>query len=470
MSSLPSMRPHPTGGRRLPPIGPNGWAAIGITVTVSSVLAFAALQYVMPETVTSGFGLNHAAVGHFADRLLGTTPPPMSRSSFTVLFRLFLTTAWLGYLIAVGAGLSGGSVPAGRLVPVIGILALILAVACPPSLSTDSYAYVGLARLQVVHGLNPYTHSLAELGPLGDPAARFNKVDIGSVYGPVWAHLSALLIFLLRGAGLWWQVVAMKVVGGAALMGTALAGRKIADHFEPDRGGLALLAIGLNPLFLIEGPGNAHNDLLMMALLLWGASLVLARNDLAGALLIGLSAGVKVPTVAVLPWIALDNAGITDRGRALRRAAAKTLLVLAPTVLGFVPLWEGTATFGPVLRRLHATSAASVSPRDTTSPESPHPGPGAIMTLARQGPVIVIYVGLTAWLLLRRRSGSGDWLDAWVILAFALIVWTMGVWFPWYLMWPWAVVLTRWDRTRMAACAACAGLAISALFKYSYVW
>lgn len=470
MSSHPTMLPVPAEHRGRPPIGGDGWAVVGITVTVSSVLAFAALQYVMPETFTSGFGLNHDAVGQFADRLLGTTPPPMSRSSFTVLFRLFLATAWLGYLIALGAGLSGGSVRAGRLVPVIGILAFILAVACPPSLSTDVYAYVGHARLQVVHGLNPYTHSLAELRPLGDPVARFIKVDIGSVYGPVWAHFSGLLIFLLRGTEPWGQVVAMKLVGAAALMGTALAGRRVADHFEPGRGGLALLAIGLNPLFLIEGPGNAHNDLLMMALLLWGASLALTRKDLAGSLLIGLSAGIKMPTIVVLPWLALENAGITDRGRALRRVAAKILLVLAPTVLGFLPLWEGTATFGPVLRRLHATSAAPVGPKNTTSPESPSPGPGAVMTLARQGPVVVIYLALTVWLLRRQRPGSGHWLDAWVILAFALIAWTMGVWFPWYLMWPWAVVLTRWDSTRKVVSAMCVGLAIAELFKYSTSW
>jgi alpha-1,6-mannosyltransferase len=443
---------------------------IGVAITVSSILAFAALQYVMPETFVSGFIVNHAGVAHFARRLLGTPPPALDRTLFTVLFRLFLGTAWLGYLLVLGAGLSGASLRAGRVVPVIGILALILAVACPPSLSTDSYAYVGHARLHVLHGLNPYMHSLTELGSLGDPTAQYVKVDMASVYGPIWTYFSAALVFLLRPAGLWWQVVMMKLIGAAALVGAALAGRKVADRFEPGRGELALLAIGLNPLFLIEGPGNAHNDLLMMGLLLAGAGLLLAKRELSGALLIGLSVGIKLLPIAVAPWIALDNPRALPRAQALRRSAAKVLLLLAPTVLGFVPLWQGSDTFGPVMRRLQAGSEDRRGSEAIAPPERPHPVPEVSPALVRQGPVIIVYIGLTAWLLVRRRPGSGGWLDAWVILAFSLIVWTMGVWFPWYLTWPWAVVLTRWDRTRLAASAACLGLAIAALFKYSYTW
>jgi hypothetical protein len=449
---------------------PQTWAVIGVAVTVSSLLAFAALQYVMPTTFVSGFGLNYAGVAHFGRQLLGTTPPAVSRTLFTVLFRLFVATAWLGYLLAIGAELSGASLRPGRLIPVIGILAFFLAIACPPSLSTDSYAYVGHARLQVFYGLNPYTHSLMKLGSLGDPTAQFVRTDIGSVYGPIWAHLSAVLVFLLRPAGLWWQVVTMKLVGAAALLGAALAGRKVADHFEPGRGELALLAIGLNPLFLVEGPGNAHNDLLMMALFLAGAALLLAKKELPGALLIGLSAGIKFPPVAVLPWIVLDNPGVIHRGRALRRAAAKVLLVLTPAVLGFGPLWQGSDTLGPVLRRLQGMPGERREAEAIAAHERSHPVPGALITLVRQAPVVVVYIGLTAWLFWRRRSGSGGWLDAWAILTVSLIVWTMGVWFPWYLTWPWAVLLTRWDRIRLAASAAWLGLAISLCFKYSYIF
>jgi hypothetical protein len=443
---------------------------IGVAVIASSLLAFAALQYVMPESFVSGFSLNNAAVAHFGRKLLGKVPPPMDRSLFTLLFRLFLAIAWLGYLVAIGAGLSGGTLRPGRLVPAIGILAVILAVVCPPSLSTDSYAYVGHARLHTLYGLNPYTHSLTELGSLGDPTAQFVKVDMASVYGPIWTYLSAAVVFLLQPAGLWWQLVMMKLIGAAALVGVAVAGSKIADRFEPGRGDLALLAIGLNPLFLLEGPGNAHNDFLMMALFLAGAGFVLAKKELYGSFLIGLSAGIKFPPLAVLPWLMLDRPSVSGRAQATRLAAAKVALLLAPTVLGLAPLWQGSDTFAPVIKRLHGMPGERREPGAIATTVRPDPAPLALAALTRQAPVIVVYLGLTAWLLVRRRLAKRNWLDAWVILSVCLIVWTMGVWFPWYLSWPWAVILTRWDRPRLAASAACLGLAISALFKYSYIW
>jgi hypothetical protein len=38
------------------------------------------------------------------------------------------------------------------------------------------------------------------------------------------------------------------------------AGLSVADDYDPGRGDFALLAIGLNALFVIDGPGNGHRD------------------------------------------------------------------------------------------------------------------------------------------------------------------------------------------------------------------
>ena len=72
---------------------------------------------------------------------------------------------------------------------------------------------------------------------------------------------------------------------------------------SPGRENLTLLAIGLNPLLLLEGPGSGHNDLLMVSFLLIGAMFYLEKKYLLAALFLGLSVGIKMVTLAVLPWV-----------------------------------------------------------------------------------------------------------------------------------------------------------------------
>src|SRR5204863_5851009 len=96
-----------------------------------------------------------------------------------------------------------------------------------------------------------------------------------SGYGPVWTLISMALWGCLGWASAFWQLFGIKLLAATALLAAALAGRAIAERLEPGRGNLALLAIGLNPLFVLEGPGNGHNDLLMFALFMAGIFLCL---------------------------------------------------------------------------------------------------------------------------------------------------------------------------------------------------
>jgi hypothetical protein len=344
---------------------------------------------------------------------------------------------------------------------------MAFAIAFPPSLSTDSYAYVGHARLQVLYGRNPYVHQLTELGALGDATASFLKVDVTSVYGPVWTYIAAAIVSMLRRPGLWWQVVAMKLVAAASLIGTVLLGRKIAEHFAPGRGNLAVLALGINPLFLIEGPGNAHSDLLMMALFLAGAWHVLKGRPLWGALALGLSAGIKLLPIAVLPWVILERSAGRGWDGALRRALIIGSLMLLPTIVGFVPFWRGTATFAPFISRLQSSPPDPRKATEVRSTGRPAPASRSRSRLASQVPVLIVYAALTVWLA--RRRIEGGWLDAWAVLSCCLIVWTMGVIFPWYIIWPWAVLLTRWDRPHTLASAICLVMAFSQSWQYSFL-
>jgi alpha-1,6-mannosyltransferase len=270
------------------------------------------------------------------------------------------------------------------------------------------------------------------------------------------------------------HIVALKLLAGIALVATALAGRTIANYFRPGGGDLTLLAIGLNPLFLLEGPASGHNDLLMMSWLLLGLACFLRGRQNAGVLLIGLSVGIKYAPLALLPWLIRERC----RGRPVaewwRPALLSSLLMVAPSALAYLPF----AKDSHLGYMLHAHTgrgpeaeirAGDAVWRDWLNEEGcPQPVVAGVLFLRRHGLILLLYVALSIWVL-RSQSPAGL-LDAWSTLALGLLFCTLGIWYPWYLTWPWTVSLTRWDRWPLYLSFACLVLAIALMWCYSYVW
>ncbi|HZP83461.1 MAG TPA: glycosyltransferase 87 family protein [Chthonomonadaceae bacterium] len=437
-----------------------------LLLTVAALLGFIALQYRMPEDFAGTWGVNQAGVGQFARHLFGRTLPALDRAAFALWFRVALVGLWLSYIFLLGTGLRGG-VPARRtlLSLVIGV-PLLVALFCPPSLSVDAYGYVKYARMQVLYGLNPYTHVPAVLKERHDPAAGYPGWNHSTPYGSLWTLLACGLVWVLRSAELWGQVVAMKLVEAGALVLAAFAGRRIAARLAPERADLTLLAIGLNPLLLLEGPGNGHNDLLMMAFLLLGVAFYLEGKYARSALCFGGSIAVKLVTVAFLPWIAWERA----RGKTLKEGATAVLvlltLALTPLTLGLIPFWQGQATLtgaGFQSRAAAGVSAEMLAREAQLAERLRQQGVPAglvpvAVSLSRQWPLMAVYIGLSAWLW--RRNSVADRLTAWGVLTISPAFLMTGLWFPWYFSWSWTAALARWDRRHLCLIAACCGLSL----------
>ena len=187
----------------------------------------------------------------------------------------------------------------------------------------------------VIHGWSPYERTLRSLGELGDPAGLMAPVGASTTHGPIWIALVCAIVGLLRSLGLWVQVVALKLVAGAAILAAAISGREVARFYDPRRAELALLAIGFNPVFLIEGPGSGHNDVLMVALMLGGIALCQKGRQRVGYLLVGLSIGIKFVSAAIVPWLIWQQVSRQPPRERLATTALALGLVLAPSVVGY---------------------------------------------------------------------------------------------------------------------------------------
>ncbi len=287
---------------------------------------------------------------------------------------VLLVAAWwrLGRLVAAPG--SRYADDAGRMARVLCWWAVPLALG-PPLFSSDVYSYVAQGAM-TAHGLNVYHFGPADLGgPLvGDIPAMWQHVP--APYGPVFIQLADGVV-RLTGADVVPAVLGMRAVALASVAVIVWGVRSLARAAGSGAGG-ALWAGVLNPLVLVHLVAGAHNDALMLALMLAGLALARGGRPLWGVVAVTLAMLVKVPAGLALCFLAPLARG--GRGRVwpgvrgllagTAVAAAVVVAVSAGTGLGYgwvlalrTPasvdtVWSASTDVGRLLRWLASQSSA----------------------------------------------------------------------------------------------------------------
>ncbi|MET8234215.1 polyprenol phosphomannose-dependent alpha 1,6 mannosyltransferase MptB [Micromonospora sp. NPDC005298] len=231
-------------------------------------------------------------------------------------------TCWLAgtvLLVAAWWSLRGGAPSTRWAYVTAGLWTLPLLVA-PPMGSRDVYSYA-CQGWTYAHGADPYAVGVAAAGcPWVETVAPIWR-DTPAPYGPVFVLLAALAVHL--GGGLTGTLVLLRVTAVAGLLLAALCLPPLAraGGVPPRRAVWLLLACPLVGVHLVAG---AHNDAVMLGLLLCGLLVAVRRPGrpaallLAGALL-GLAVTVKATAVVVVPFAALAAVRGPNTVRALSR-------------------------------------------------------------------------------------------------------------------------------------------------------
>src|SRR5262245_36115248 len=331
----------------------------------------------------------------------------LSGTEFGVIF-ILLGLCYLGVLAladSVRLRVGVGAIMAMNLIFVI----------APPLLSSDIFNYVGYARLQTVHGINPYVHPLSA-API-DPSYIYVGWPLNTTaYGPLFTIASLPLGWVSFSSAVW----ILKVVGGLASLACVwlvwACAARLGRPALP-----AALFFGLNPVVLAYGVGGAHNDLLMLAAALGGIYLLLGARESGMAALVG-AVAVKSSSAVLLPFALL---GARRPWRALLWGAAAAVVIGVATLIAF-----GT----------HISSLIHVLQHDARL-ETPNDIPGIIndvfglgLSKNRLGHIGMLVLIPTVVLLLVRTWRGGDWIENAGWATFAVLVTT--TWFlPWYLIW-----------------------------------
>ncbi len=260
-----------------------------------------------------------------------------------------LSIAWLGL---------GRLAIAPRQVGVVGALWCLPLFLSAPLFSQDAYSY--LAQGTIVHlGLDPYRDAPAVL-------AQHGQAHVLSAVSPFWRHTTApygpLFLWFVSwfsGAG---PVVGVLLIRVLELLGLGLLAvfvPRLARAIGADPGRAAWLVL-LSPLVLLELVAAAHNDLLMIGLLVAGVAFAIERRVILGIALCALAATIKLPAAAAIPFILVGVAA--DRRTVWQALLVSVGIVLAVSLASGLGLgWISSAVFStPAKVRLAITPATAL--------------------------------------------------------------------------------------------------------------
>jgi hypothetical protein len=230
------------------------WFVWGLVLLIGSTGS--AGVRLMPASFDNPPGVSHAGLLYFRSAISPTELTSLAVPTFVWAFRFLLAAAWIGYATMLLAGFRQNHDLGPYTVPAVGIAAMSVALLFSTLLSSDIYAYAGWGRMD-----GP--PRLESLRALRSPVWRSSGISRThrSGRGIIDARPSGLRSCRRGGVFRHWSVVpdpgAQNPRRRGSRRGGDQRGRSPASH-DSRRANLTALAIGLNPLFLIEGPGNGQ--------------------------------------------------------------------------------------------------------------------------------------------------------------------------------------------------------------------
>lgn len=346
-------------------------------------------------------------------------------------------------------------VPVKYLVAVLALWVVPMLVV-PPLFSQDVYSYAAQGEM-VSHHISPYVYGPYVLGasPYLGPVPSHGFVNslwgnTPAPYGPIFMILDGAFASL-SFHNMLGTVVLLRIL---ALVGVALiawAVPQLARQHGKDPSEIFVLGV-LNPLVLLSLVASAHNDALMLGVMLCGIAMAKRGRPIVGILLCSVAAAIKIPAELAVLYIGWEWMGTSIPLRHRIRPVVTALLISGAVMIVFTAI-SGLG-FGWI--------ANLETPGTVRSWLAPATGIGMLLTTIAH----VVHIGISqaAFLSVTRVIGlliaaaTGVYLllnterfGALRALGFTLLLFVLlgPVVQPWYLSWgllTLAVIATGWTR------------------------
>jgi hypothetical protein len=322
----------------------------------------------------------------------------LAPGAFLVIFSL----AFLAYGCGALAAYHLRSRLGVAIIMAVGLVARVILLPTPPSLSTDAYRYVWDARVAMA-GIDPYAYPpvAPEIAGLRDTNIypQLNHPTWQTVYPPPAQAFFRAVYWIAPDS-----VIAMKVALGVAELIALGALVLLLSTLDLPAGRLAIYA--WNPLLLVEIWGSGHLDALVLATVSTAALASARRRDGLAAALLGLGTLIKLYPAVLFPLL-------PGRRRASVVAAFASVVAAGVIVTGGLNSWS-LAPIGRYVRDEYFN-------------------PGLVRSFVNE-PTLALTV-TAAWVIaIAWRGGATHLAERAVPLVSGVIVFAPNV-FPWYAVW-----------------------------------
>ncbi|MGH9300308.1 MAG: polyprenol phosphomannose-dependent alpha 1,6 mannosyltransferase MptB [Acidimicrobiales bacterium] len=306
----------------------------------------------------------------------------------------------------------------------------------PPLFSRDVYSYAAQGQM-VSQGISPYHFGPDTLGN----SPYVNSVDplwgnAPAPYGPLFLGLAGLLA-TVTAHNVLATVVGLRLL---ALFGVGLIAfflPKLARQLGRDPSEAFVLAV-LNPVTLLHLVAGAHNDALMIGLMVAGLTVAKRGRPIAGIVLCTLAGAVKAPALLAVVYIGWDWMG-QDLPWRQRVRPVVTSLLLATGVMAFLSRVTGLgwgwisalSTPGTVRNLISPFTALGVFAGNLVHGLGLGISPDSLLALSRSAGLGLAAVVCVILLINSHKLGSIRALAAslLVVVVFSPVIWS------WYLAW-----------------------------------
>src|SRR3989338_10974841 len=181
------------------------------------------------------------------------------------------------------------------------ILNTLILIFAYPFLSHDLFNYLFDAKIILNYHSNPYTHRPLDFP--NDEWLRFMRwTHRLSPYGPSWLGMSIIPAFLGFGKFILNFLTFKIFIAIFHLINTYLIW-KILNRVNIKTATFGTAFYALNPLFLIEGVANAHNDVVLATFMIASVYFIAVGKSLWAYLLLFSGTLVKYIPILNLPWL-----------------------------------------------------------------------------------------------------------------------------------------------------------------------
>jgi hypothetical protein len=320
----------------------------------------------------------------------------------------------------------------------------------PPLFSRDVYAYAAQGDV-FAHGLDPYT-----AGPAALPSAWLGSIsptweDSPAPYGPLFLTLARAAVGL-SGGHLVVTVLLLRLVALAGVLLVAVYLPRLARGCGADERTATWLGLG-SPLLLAHLVSGAHNDALMVGLLVAALAYAVERHGIAAAALVALAAAVKAPAALALPFVAVLAFPRVWRGLAAGGAVAAAVFAAVTAASGLGLGWvQALRTPGDSVQWTSLPTGLGLAAGWVLGSREP------ALTVARTvGTLVALAVAVALWWRVRNRGDEPGAVVAALGWSLGAVVLLAPAFHPWYALWALvplaAATVDDRVRTRLAVAA-----------------